>query len=55
MPQNEVAEAERLHDGAREVNRLVFGEGVVEGHEIPHLLIRYDSTTERLASERAAL
>ena len=33
MPPREVAEAERLHDLAEEVDRLLVGEGVVEGHD----------------------
>jgi hypothetical protein len=37
-------------DGAAEQE---LEEGVF--HEMPHLLIRYDSTTERLALERAEL
>ena len=55
MPQHEVAEAKRLHDGAEQVDRLVVGEGVVEGHAMPHLLIRYCSTSDLSVLESAEL
>jgi hypothetical protein len=41
VPPDEVAEAQRLHDGAEQVDSLFVGESVVEsGHEINHLASR---------------
>lgn len=56
MPQNEVAEADDGKYLAGVPPEHFVAQGVIEGgHEMPHLVIRYDSTAARSVSERAEL